>query len=479
MPKVTSEEHAAIDLMDAYLQLLLALTWQHSQSDGLKRLVALRKQVVQKIDASPHVFKSERERSIATMHILNSLQDARRCPVSDRSVHPLHQWTTSPSSIDLHCLHRQCEDNFSNAVAELVSAARIRMESRVARQDLTNWIGRAICAMAEDLGIPLYVPALADLIVYLASQPGYSPASDLHTELSRYQQLAERLSENKNLIIRSQIVAELRPLADDISLRIDRSYAWAELASFTKETSLKALGLYTQLNLHGRIKDGRFSHNIMRKEAMPSVDFERVFNPFFVRGLTFLMSGDDSDTRQMRHRIVDTERVDVRVNGRRVSDSLMLLVPCEDREFDMERQLALLLLRLDKDRRSRHGNPDKSAPFFESLSPDLHQLIENHGVRRKLIHTKKKLLFCLAGLVAENVYQYREQHSTFLSAGRPLKTRVDADEHTVALLRESGFHYKSETLRRGRPLFRRNFLDRVPTIFGLDESEPDVKSFDQ
>jgi len=61
--------------MDAYLQLLLALTWQHNQGDGLQRVVALREQVKQKLDEYPHVFESKRERRIAASQILNSLQD--------------------------------------------------------------------------------------------------------------------------------------------------------------------------------------------------------------------------------------------------------------------------------------------------------------------------------------------------------------------------------------------------------------------
>jgi hypothetical protein len=478
MPKLTNSERAAIDLMDAYLQLLLALTWQNMQSDGVGRLIELKKLVTQKLEAYPHVFNTEHERSIATMRILNSLQDERRRLELERPNNMLHQWTTIPSNIDLPSLHRKSEYSFFKTAKVLVSAARARIhvDSGVTRPELTNWISEGVSAMAEDLGVPLYVPALIDLTLYLANLPGGFTSTILRNELSLYWQVAERLAENKELIIRSMVVSELKASADDISLRIDQSYSWADLASFAKETSLKALGWYTQLNLHGRVQDGHFSSNIVSKKAMPSADFESVSTPWFIRGLTFMMSGDDHDTRRVNRYIVDTERADVRVKGRRVSNSLMLLVPYEDsRELDIEHQLAVFLFRLNRVMSDRHDGLNKPMTFLEGLSPDLRQFAENHYVRRKIIHTKKELLFCLASLIAENIYRYRDKNNTILSDGRPLRTRTDADEFTIALLKEHGFHYKAETLRRGRSRFRRDFLERVPAIFGLDELESNDK----
>jgi hypothetical protein len=480
MPKLTKSERAVIDLMDAYLQLLLALTWQNMHSDGIGRLIELKKLVTQKLDAYPHTFKDERERSIATMQILNSLQDEQRRFKLEKPNNILHQWTTIPLNTDLPSLHQQSEYSFFEAAKVLVSVARIRVDSGVTRRELTNWISGGVSAMAEDLGVPLYVPALTDLIVYLASQPRFITESVLRKELLRYRQVAEGLAENKNLMIRSIIVTELKASVNDISLRIDQSYSWADLASFARETSVKALYWYTQLNLHGVVKDSHFSSNIVSKKAIPSADFESLCTPWFIRGLTLMMTGDDRDTKLINHYIVDTERADVQVNGRRVSKSLMFLAPYGDpRELDIEHQLVIFLVRLNRTLRYRHDDSNKSTIFLEDLSPNLRQLVENHCVRRKIAHTKKDVLFCLAGLIAENIYRYRDKHNTILSDGRPLRTRTDADEYTAALLAEHGFHYKAETLRRRRSQFRRDFLDRVPAIFGLDELGPDDKDIDQ
>jgi hypothetical protein len=465
MPKPANKERAAIDLIDAYLQLLIAFTWQHMQSDGIVRLKKLEKMVIQKLEGFPHIFKTEHERSIARMQILDSLQDERRRLKSEGPNHMLYQWTTIPSNIDLPCLHQQSEDSFFKAVSMLVSAARVHVDLRVTRRELTNWISGAVSAMAEDLGVPLYVPALTDLTVYLANLPGRITASALRNELSRYRQVAERLAENKKLMIRSIIVSELKTLTEDIHLQIDQSYSWSDLAYFAKETSLKALNWYMQLNLHGVVRDGHFSSNIVRKEAMSSADFESVNTPWIIRGLTLMMTGDDRVTKYMNRYIVDTERVDVRVKGRRVSNSLMLLVPYGDSpELDIEHQLAVFLSRLSTILKDRYVDQNKSATFLESLSLDLSQFIENHFARRKIIHTKKDILFCLAGLIAEIIYRYKDKNNIILSDGRQLRTRTDADEYTAALLTEHGFHYKAETLRRGRSRFRRDFLGSVDVL---------------
>ncbi|WP_145956368.1 hypothetical protein [Burkholderia pseudomallei] len=455
--------------MDAYLQLLLTVTWQHEQGDGLERLVELAELVRQKVDACADTFESDTERALATNQILDSLQDAKRPSAPTRHRHSLGDWTSTPAGTDLPRLHRETEAPYW-VVKPLVTEAKRDVEARVPRRNLSTRVSGTIHAIGKKEGFPFYVPALSACIVDLASRPGRISDNEIHTEVARYQEVAERLAANTKLIARSQIVAELQPTAEQIHLQIDQCYSWADLARYAaKETSLKALGLYTQLNFYGLVKDGHFSPEAVKTKLMPTAEFHRHFNLWFVRGMTLLLSGDDRETRIMRRSIVDAERADVRVYGKRVQDSLVLLVPCDDEAFDIERQLALLLLRLNSVRRKHNVAPDRPAEFFERLPQSLHQLVADHGIRRKVIGTKKTLLFCLAGLIAENVYKYRGRHDTVLANGRRLKTREDADMYVAGLLKQHGFQYSAETLRKGRARFRREFLDRVPVIFGLDE----------
>ncbi|WP_186150766.1 hypothetical protein [Burkholderia gladioli] len=477
MTTICEKEIAAIDLMDAYLQFLLAVTWQRRQGNGLERLIDLSQQVRGKVDASAGIFESDRERAIATSQILNSLQDARRPLGPGRRSHSLEDWTAPPSDVDLPRMHQENEDSLLNFARTLMVQVKRDFEARVPLRTLTSWVGGPIRAIGKDLPFPFHVPALADCIVYLASRPGHVTERELCTEVARYQQVAERLAANKKLIARLQIAAELRSTADEIRIQIDQSYEWDTLVDHVTDTSLKALDLYARMNLHGRVNDGRFSPEAMKTKPIPTAEFDRLFNSWFVRGLTLSFSGDDRETRAMRRSILDSERANVRVYGRPVLDSLVLLVPCDDRTLDIERQLALFLMRLDSKWRNRHLGPSESGAFFDSLPEGLRDLVANHGIRRKIVDTKKPILFCLAGLIAENLY--RDRHSTNLKGVSPVRTWADTDDYVAALLNERGFAYSAETLRRGRPRFRREFLNRVPDIFGFDEPDGINDRFDR
>lgn len=462
-------EYASISLMDAKLQLLLAITWQHEEDDALTRLDDLAKSVKEKVAECPEIFKSERDREIAGLQILDALQETRRLPEAERVDHLLGGWAVLPTNTNLARLHR--ETQAPQLIARtLVAEAKRDFESRADHRAIAATLHRCISALGKQKQFPFHVPALAACIMALGRRPGHVTDEDITVEVARYEKEAERIAADKQRIKRNELVAELLPAAERICLQIDQSYSWGDLAVVARTmTSLSVLGTYTQLNYYGLVSDAHFSPKAVKAPIIPADVFHKEMTIWFLRVSTLMYSGDDRETRILRRSIVDSERADVRVYGKQVLDSLVLIVPTNDEAHDIEKQLSLLLLKLDSKWRKRNVDLVESAKFLESLPATLRDLVVSHGLRRKVIRSKKTLLFCLAGLIAENVYRYRHKHKKSLEA-KGIRTRADSDEYVAELLKEHGFHYSAETLRRKRSQWRREFLERVPEIFGFGDA---------
>lgn len=467
--KKSELESAAISFMDAQLQLLLAITWQHGEGDGLTPFDDLAISVKERVAGCPEIFQSETDQEIAGLQILDALQEARRLPETDRVGHLLGGWAILPTNTDLALLHRETEAPHLIA-RTFVAEAKKDLDARFDHRAIAARLRRGIRALGEHERFPFYVPALAECFMELAIRPGHVTDEEITLEVSRYEKEAERIATDKQRIKRNEIVAELLPAAERICLQIDQSYSWGDLAINSRGmTSLSILRRYTQLNYHGLVTDAHFSSKSVKTPIIPADIYKREMTIWFLRASALMYSGTDKETRILRRSIVDSERSNVRVYGKRVLDSLVLIVPLDDETHDIEKQLALLLIKLDSSWRKRDVDLTKSARFLEKLPASLCDLVVSHGMRRKVIRTKKDLLFCLAGLIAENVYRYRHRHVKLLEAkGR--RTRTDIDEYVAELLKEHGFHYSAETLRRKRSQWRREFLERVPEIFGLGDA---------
>lgn len=462
-------ESASVDLMDAILQLLLAITWQNERSDGLSCLRGLARKVEERVAGNADIFESEQDRSVAASQIIDALQDACRQPRTERHRNSLNDWSITPGDLDLPRLHEETAAPYEVARG-LVEETKKALEARIDHKKIVGELRWKIRVIGERERFPFHVPALAAGIMNIANRPGLVLEAELVTEVASYIKLVERLAANTQAIKRMEIVAELLPVAERVCLQIDQSYSWSVLAiNAAIKTSIKALRIYTQLNFYGLVSDARFSRQVMKTRIIPEDFFQENFTIWFMRASTLMSSGDDRETRAIRRSIVDAQHADVRVHDKQVLNSLVLLAPLGNDSHDIERQLALFLIELDSAWRRHHVSPEASANFFEKLPEDLRNLVIKHGMRRKVVGAKKTLMFCLAGLVAENVYRYRDRHERLLGA-KGIKNRGDVDDYVAGLLREHGFQYKAETLRRKRAQWRRDFLDRVPEIFGLDEA---------
>lgn len=453
--------------MDAELQLLLAVTWEGEQGDGLAQLRELSKLVEKKVEESPHIFNTKQDRKMATRKILDALQNARRDSIkSNEPTYSSLDWSTSPVNIDLRRLHRETKAPFQVAL-QLTSEAKDAINNRIPKTFIEHELRSRIRFLGEREQFPFHVAAFAACIMSIASRPGKILQSELTAEVAHYESSVEGFVADLDSIKRMELVAELLPNAKTIRLKIDLSYSWADLVDYgTHRTSLKALQLYTQLNHYGYVADARFSQKRVTAKILPPDFFLNQFSIWFLRASTLLFSGDDRETRALRHSIVNSERADVRVYGKRVHNSLVLLVPIEDAKHDIERQLALFLMQLNTAWKRQHMEPEESAEFLEKLPVSLRGLVISHGMRRKIASSKKTILYCLAGLIAENVYRYRHMNEPLLGANG-IKNRADIDEYVAKKICEYGFQYNAETLRRRRAKWRREFLDRVPEIFGL------------
>jgi len=462
--------------MDAHLQLLLATTWENEKGSGLQQLRQLAENVSERIAQASDVFETERDRYVAVQKILNTLQYASQTDLAlDRSSYSMDDWSVSPVGQDLPRLHSEARAPFQ-VVTALASEAKEAMGYRMPQSIISKEIRARIRMLGEREHFPFHVPALAACVMVIASRSGKILESEVAREVANYERAAEELLADSKRMKRMELVTEFLPSARKLSLTIDKAYSWGDLADRgAKRTSLQALGDYTQLNHYGHVSDARFSPQRVSVNILPSDFFYSTFTIWFLRASTLMFSGDDRETRVLRRSIVNSERADVRVNGRKVRDSLVLMVPLDDGHHDIERHIALFLMRLNNTWQSRHMGPRESAEFLEKLPHGLRDLVSGYGMQRKFCDSKKSILYGLCGLIAETTYRYRDRHRSILG---PLgvKTRGDIDEYVAKEIYRFGFQYNAETLRRRRSTWRREFLDRVPEVFGLDEKPTQASS---
>lgn len=464
MPEIDDQEKLGIDLIDALLQFFLAVTWQNAQTDGLSRLHALFKSVKHRLAEHQQIFASASERTVAALHVIEALQASRHMKLPTLRY---TDWTNFAAALDLFDRNPDMHA-LRPAIHALIERTRARIQGRVPASALPYEIESETRVMARSLQFPLYVPGIVRLVRHFATLTRPLEDAELESALTQYWvSVLHRLEHERKRDICDQIVSELRDTAHAIDLRIDQSFAWSVLVSERTFTSLYLLKIYMALNVRGWITDARFTSGRVRVNGLSQDQFDKLLTPNLVRDTILMMSADDAKSRKMRRSVIDTDRQRTQINERQVSNSLLMVAPYHIDGVDLEHLIARFVLKLVRQRKRRHGaRPD--SPGIDDLPPLLQQLVTHHGVRRKICATKKNVLFCIAHLVAENVYRYRERNQTKPDNGTLVRTRQDADVFTASLLANHGFQYTAESLRRGRAHFRHTLLDRVPDLFGLD-----------
>jgi hypothetical protein len=464
MLETDGKDKLGIDLIDALLQFALAVTWQNAQTDGLARLTVLFKSVEQRLAEHQQIFATASERSVAALQVIDALQTSRHTkPTTLRYT----DWTNFAAALDLFSRNPDIHA-LRPAIRSLIERTRVQIQRGVPPAALRHGIESETRVMARALHFPLYVPGVVRLVLHFATLALPVEDAELDPALTRYWvSVLHQLEHERKRDICDQIVSELRDTASAIDLRIDQSFAWSVLVSERTFTSLFLLKIYMVLNIRGWITDARFRSGRIRVNDLSQDQFDKLLTPSLVRDTILMMSADDAQSRHMRRSVIDTDRQRTQINARQVSNSLLMVAPYEIDGVDLEHLIARFVLNLVRQRKRRHGaQPD--SPGINDLPPLLQQLVAHHGVRRKLCATKKNVLFCVAHLVAENVYRYRDQNQTKLDNGTLVRTRQDADIFTASLLANHGFQYTAESLRRGRAQFRHTLLERVPDLFGLD-----------
>lgn len=464
MADIDDKEKLGIDLVDACLQFVLAVTWQNAQTDGLSRLDALFQAVKQRVAEHQHIFATASERSVAALQVIEALQASRQ--TKHRTLR-YSGWANFAAALDLFSRHPDIH-TLRPAVRSLIERTRAQIQRRVQPSALQHEIESETWVMARALQFPLYVPGVVRLVLHFATMARPVEDAELEPALTQYWvSVLHQLERERKRDICDQIVSELHDAASAIDLRIDQSFAWSVLVSERTFTSWYVLKIYMALNVRGWITDARFRSGRVRVNGLSQDQFDKLLTPSLVRDTILMMSADDAQSRKMRRSIVDTDRQRTQINERQVSNSLMMVASYQMNGADLEHLIARFVLNLVRQRKRRHGaRPD--SPGIDDLPPLLQQLVTNHGVRRKLCTTKKNVLFCLAHLVAENVYRYRDRNKLKLDDGTLVCTRQDADVFTASLLTNHGFQYTAESLRRGRAQFRDTLLERVPDLFGLE-----------
>jgi len=467
-------KNSIIDLMDAYIQLQLAKAWQSKRSDGLHHFRHLVESAKEKISTYPEVFENSRDQYYALHTILGSLQKIVRSP--DQYHYSIADWTQPFSQINLKNLYSS-ERFLFDFVSSLVKIGSQHVAKNIPIQKLTAWAWNTILDNSKRDGLLILSPLLLKSVIQMATSTTIITEENIYKEIYKYNRLSEKMASNKKQLHQTHIVDELKHIAMDINLEIGESYPWDKLADIFDTSTWYVLRMYATFIQLSLIDCASFSSTELKPIDMPSHMRDQFQSVSHLRGLAITYRGSDRETRIISRSIVNSDNASIKINDKKIEDSLVVLIPNNNPEHDIEKQLALLSWQLDQRWRQHHLNQTNKIEIFGALPPNLRALAVNHSIRRKFAKTKKTILFCLAALLAEDIYQNRRNRNT-IHNGKSIRTREDADEYSVKLLKELGFTYSRESLRKGHTKFRKEFLDRVPEVFGFSAyiSHPQQKN---
>lgn len=464
MSETTIRENLAIDFLDAYMQLVLAMAWQHRRSEGLVRLKELAEAVEQRLKGWGPLFEEPRALGVAKIQVLLSLQRTRNRGQIDIL------WTMNPRGVDLQAISSELFSRLSSEIRAAATAIRGQRQHHALDAIVDN-LSRAIRGLSAEISFPLFAPELVALVLNLSEEPESRQAAIASQKLKDYLWKAEEIARDTFRTAIAVTSSELAEQAFGIDLEIDQSFGWDTLASYIYESPLRFIRKYALFNALGYVSDARFlsTHS---KNTFPNLDeLRRLFTPSMLWATGLAMQGRDAEDRRLARLIQSPKDSLVKSLTRDPAraDAFMITVPQDVKDEELEKVIAKLLFRLSK-RRRRASNiaPDVVPDFRSEFSGALRSIMERQGVQRRLFLSKKQILLCACGLVAEEVYR-RRMHISGKSIvdGAKLTTREDVDEYVSTLVHAEGFSYTAETLRRNRSRFRKEFLNSIPEIFDL------------
>lgn len=458
------KEDLAIDFLDAYMQLVLAMTWQHRRSDGLVRLKELAEAVEQRLKGWAPLFEEPRALGVAKIQVLLSLQRIRNRGQLDIL------WTMNPRGVDLQAISPELFSRLSSEIRAAAITIRGQRQHHALDAIVDN-LSRAIRALSIEISFPLFAPELVVLILNLSKEPESRQAEIASQKLKEYLGKAEKIARDT---VRTSIAvtsSELAEQAFGIDLEIDQSFDWDTLVSYICESPLTFLRKYALFNVLGYVSDARFlfTHS---KKTLPNLDELRcLLTPSMLWATALTMQGRDAEDRRLARLIQNPKDslVNPLTRDPARADAFTITVPQDIKDEELEQVIAKLLFRLSKRRRRASNIAPGIAPDFRSeFSGALRSIMERQGVQRRLFSGKKQILLCACGLIAEEVYRRRLHISGKSIVGdTEITTREDVDEYVSTLIHAEGFSYSAETLRRNRSRFRKEFLESVPEIFDL------------
>jgi hypothetical protein len=464
MSEAKNLENSAVDFLDANMQLVLAMAWQNRRNDGLVRLKELAEAVEQRLKGWAPSFEEPRALGVAKMQILRSLQRTRNR--GQRNI----LWTMNPHGVDLQAISPELFSRLSSEIRAAATTIRGQRQ-RHALDAIVGNLSRFILGLSAEISFPLFAPELVALVLNLSEEPESRQAAIASQKLKDYLWKAEKIAGDTVGTAIAVISSELAEQACGIDVEIDQSFDWDTLASYICESPLRFVRKYALLNALGYVSDARFlsTHS---KKTFPNLDeLRRILTPSLLWATGLAMQGRDAEDRRLARLIQSPKDPLVTPLTRDLArpDAFTITVPQDVKDEELERVIGKLLFRLSR-RRKRASNiaPDVVPDLRSEFSGALGSIMERQGVQRRLFSSKKQILLCACGLVAEEVYHRRSHISgKSIVAGAQLTTREDVDEYVSKLIRAEGFSYAAETLRRNRSRFRKDFLESVPEMFDL------------
>ncbi|WP_208934012.1 hypothetical protein [Paracidovorax avenae] len=457
------KEDSAIDFLDAYMQLVLAMTWQHRRSDGLMRLKELAESVEQRLEGWAPLFEDPRALHVAKSQVLLSLQRIRNRGQADIL------WTMNPHGVDLQAVSPELFCRLSSEIhaAAVTTTEHLQHHSLDAKVDI---LSRATRALSTEISFPLFAPEYVVLILNLSKEPELRRSALASQKLKDYLRKAEKIAKDTVRTAIAVTSSELAEQAIGIDLEIDQSFDWDTLASYS-ETPLTFLRQYAMFNELGYVSDARFLFKRSKKPSLYLDELRRLWTPSMLWATGLMMQGRDAEDRRLAKLIQNPKGplVNPLTRDPARADAFTVTVPQDIKDEELEQVIAKLLFRLFKRRRGASNSAPGSLPDHRSeFSGALRSIMERQGVKRRLFSGKKQILLCACGLIAEEIYRRRLHLSgKSIVGGTEITTREDADEYVSLLIHDVGFSYSAETLRRNRSRFRKDFLESVPGIFGL------------
>lgn len=447
MPRTSVEHESILDEMDRALVFAFALRDEMRREPALITLRELPEQAREAASRHPvgllQLHKPDRF-GFATQlvcRVMNGLQRAVTDQAPPKPPDLNLEWVNvqpNLSGADLDRAHEEGAEYLAHIAAEIVEQvdsgfpAEAKPFVSVAQFEAVS--RRVLANMSIDSKTPIHIPSLVGLLHknFLERVPGRQPLP-FEELLTRYCKSAEQEHlAAVEMIFVTRTIQHLLPKAGGISIPLAKHYNWASLSWFLPSPSF-LLDMYASLNVSQAVVDSKFKPQVGGAALKPysANDFLSLFREMTPHPLP----------KGGTQRYFDTDRYDIRIDGRALQNHVVMAIPYTEPMPDIEKATThfgvyMLNNRLKYCRATRTQFSKEEGETLARIRGKGNSLTR---LTRVLLHDKSSVLGCLCALMTLEM-QLDAEFAGMSSKARAL---------TIGeWLLKAGFEYSHESIRK-------------------------------